>query len=780
MNDTQTQLLSMPDDDFIKDYSVASKIVDQAVLSHDKYWKLIQACQEHLGGKKPVPPDELKKKGLGWTWNFNYNKGRAKIEKKSSENIAKVAAALSMGYVTFRNSEPEDEKNNVLSFLLDDNKRSIVASSIGHALYDTLSKESRLSSWLNEIEYPAYAFGYSSMIYDLYDWLPEPIHPLNIAFKPKSKPDNIQQWIIFDVIDAQELYEKWVDAKNESISGDQIASSGWSLKGLEDLLIKAFKGKLKDGKVPAEWGEVIPEFQENASYFIGNTDSISIAKIFHKELNKTITEVYIPWSNTWQIAKPGMPVTTVTGNNIIFKKNHGAYVQNEYINLIRDSGFTAEGVSIQDLRGIATYAVEDSIRYNRLRNGIGNKMQFVGSPMFEQSHSQAGEKFKVTVSQGFILLPASHNLVEKQPAFDISSHVAVLKFEEGEYTRDTQQYDASIQDRLSNRPNKSEVEQVGAEVAQTEGAKNNIKFRDYATLFLTVLKRLPKVQCKETDPGYEGLKRFYSILKKNLSWLIKEDKDVNDILECIDSYVLSPVSQNVETIMIASQMAETPFARNRLKRMLLTAKGLPIEEVNITAPLITDKFANMQDNRVAAFENDMFFTTNEVVVSGTDDHIVHLDSHFSKCARVIKGAQQQALSPIDAFKYLENNLGHCITHIDLLGGNPMYNKLAIEYSNQYKDIARAKDELQKVAEQMMKQQQQQQQQIQLDPETEADIAMKNAKVTSDVQRKDWLASQRTEQRNKQIDLAHEEQLRKIELDAEIKQRQSDEQTNIQS
>ena len=99
---------------------------------------------------------------------------------------------------------------------------------------------------------------------------------------------------------------------------------------------------------------------------------------------------------------------------------------------IADSGFSSEDGFIQDLRGICKFSVEDSIRYNRNRNSLGNKLQFIGSPMFENNNSSTSEQFKVTVSQGFVLLPTTHSMVEKQHNFDVSSHIAVLRFEEQE------------------------------------------------------------------------------------------------------------------------------------------------------------------------------------------------------------------------------------------------------------------------------------------------------------------------------------------------------------
>src|SRR6478609_5787156 len=293
--------LSLPNTRFVSDYAVAQQIVNNAVSSHSDYWDIIKACEKHIDGEKPVPPEELKKKGMAWASNFNFHKARGKIEKGVGEACAKISSALALSYVTFRNTEDADEKDKVLSFLLDSNKRGIVSSVIGYALSSTLAKETRLSGWLNEVEYPSYAFGYCALSYDPYDWMPQPTHPLNIAFKPYTKPDDIREWVVFRRMDASELYDRWIEAYNESIvisdedcgKPKKITSSGWNLAALEEVLLCAYNGKINVNDTPNSWAQVVSIYEENPSMVMMQTDSIMIAKIFYREQNGNISETYI-------------------------------------------------------------------------------------------------------------------------------------------------------------------------------------------------------------------------------------------------------------------------------------------------------------------------------------------------------------------------------------------------------------------------------------------------------------------------------------------------------
>src|SRR5690606_26246627 len=147
------------------------------------------------------------------------------------------------------------------------------------------------------------------------------------------------------------------------------------------------------------------------------------------------------------------------------------------------------------------------IRYNKTRNDMQDKLRFIGSPMFEKPTAASGETFKVTVGHGFSLIPQGF-MMEKQPTFDIGSHITMLRFEEGEYNRDIEHYDASLQGRLSSRPNRDEVQAQAREVNQLNTSKDYVKYGDYSMLFFKALKRLAKKYEKE-DVGYNGQRRFF-------------------------------------------------------------------------------------------------------------------------------------------------------------------------------------------------------------------------------------------------------------------------------
>lgn len=776
MSDLESQMLQIPERGFLSNYGIAKSQVDNAVESHRPYWRLIKICQNHFAGEKPIPFDELKKRGMGWVANWNFNKGKAKISKGVIESQARVSDALTLSYVTFRKWKKDDPQ--LLSFLRDNNTRGIVASKIGYAFIRMLSEESRLTSWLSSAEHPSYAYGYAVALEQDGDWIPEIIHPLHIAFKPETKPDEIESWITFKTISGQELFRQWTMAKNEAKKklidkGEVIeqSSSGWNIIALEEILLRCFRGKMDENKVADSWAEVLPHCYSNPSWVIQNTDSVKIACIYWKELDGTLSETFIPYDNTWinDVDKRNMGIVnqnTVEGH-ILKSKNLGQFNQEEKIQLIRDSGFSETGF-IQDCRGIAQFAAEDSIRYNRGRNSALNKIMIAGQPMFEASSTVSVEKFKLNVSHGYSILPPGYSLTEKQPSASVSEQIGMLRFEESEYLRETDQFDADLQGKLSSRPNKDEVRAASSQVAATKAAKDSVKFRDYACLFYHTIRRLKK-SLSPKDKGYSGRRRFLDYCHKELEGLVETDQDIIKILDTIDSYVIAPIMGDVETIMMAIQMAETPYARNRFRRMLLVAKGMPIEEVNSAVPLISDKMTDMQDARIAMFENDSFWNGADVVVVASDDHIIHLDTHIQKAVNVIQGVQQQRLAPPAGSKYLINLVQHIAEHVDALGKDPILNSKAGEYMDQLKQVAEAANKIHQAAQQILEQQEQAANQpAPMDPETQAEIERKNALAISKEQRSEFITQAKTERADRQLEINREVALAKVEVDREVK------------
>lgn len=677
--------------DFISSYSVAYEFVENACRSHASYWKEIEKYERHIKGQKPKDPAKLKKMAQAWASNFNFNKARSKHEKATADNVSKAKDSIFLcsPQVRRRSKYPKG-----IEFLSNPVKRQIVSAAVARVLYEAFEIDSRFNQWINSIEYPALSYGYSCVIRDPLDWMGHPVHTKDIAFEDQTRPDEVKSFVVFENVKAIEFYSKWIETRNlkSKSSGDselskeeqeveEIRDNGWSLEGLEELLYYAYgTPSERKNKKYEYWEHVLKEFNENPSGVVNNTQNITVAKIFYRNLDKTWTEAYIPYDNdfvskkvseSWTKGFSGTVANEKTVGMIIYKKNHGRVSQKDLINIITDSGFS-ESQYIHDMRGLAKYSVPDSARYNRNRNAIYDKLIFSGSPMFVRPNSQMAEKFKIGVSSGFNMVEAGFSLLANQPQFDLNPHIAAIRLDENDYLRETSQYDPKIGSGLSSRPTTKEVQVKSAEVKASEQARNNVKLANYSDLMLSCLNWICDVPPPEKgDASYKSYNYFFNELEFHLKDITEEEIDksvIKKIIKEIDYIRIDAYINDTQAIQGAIALAETPFGRNKLKRLLLLNMGMPRREINSMVPLNSTE--DMGDMRVAFIENDMFITSNKVIFSASDDHIQHLEAHQGSTESLKQKVQAGEIDLASAFKILANSLPHHELHLAALNEDP--------------------------------------------------------------------------------------------------------------
>lgn len=703
---------------YLSSYETAKHLVDSAVESHVSYWDNIRNYQDHIKGKKPRDPAVLRSKGMSWAANFNYGKARAKHERGTAENVAKMKDSIFLS-VPELNRVDKKKAHEDIKYLSNPMDREITSMAVSRVLYDTFERDPRFSSWLNQIEYPSYSFGYSAVVHDPRDWMGTPVHTLEIAFEDRTTPAEVRVFVIFDVIKAIDFYDKWLETRNirdineelehETGEENKIRSNGWSIEALEEILFYAYGDAAgRDEQDLERWEDVLPGFDADPSHYVDNTQNVNVAKIFYRNLDKTWDEVYIPYNNKFMETSAENSVDL-----ILYKEEHGKKSQTDFINLIVDSGFT-ESKYIQDMRGLAKFSVEDSVRYNRKRNSIEDKLTFAGQPMFAKPNTQVGEGFKIGVSQGYTIVENGFTLLPTQPNFDLTSHIASINLDQREHIRDTTQYDAKVEGRTGNRATKSEVAAVSSEVAEAKVAKNSVKMGNYAQLMMSNLRWLASVVPPDKgDASYDSYEYFFSELSHQLQRYIDQDLNATEqrmvckrIIKEIKAVRIDTYMSDPEAISASIQMAETPFGRNRMKRILLMSQGVPRREINSIVPLSAP--TDGSDARTAAFENDMFMTSAEDTFVGADDHIVHMDSHQLRTKKLKQKVSEGAMELKAAFSFLANSLPHQEKHLAALEADPTLSpdKYEDEHKENIKFLERVKSELERQARQQQEQAQQ--------------------------------------------------------------------------
>lgn len=784
--DQKTEILKRVNDS-IPTYSVANAIVSEAVKSHDFQWKLFRSIEDHVAGKKPIPREKLVQQGLGWSSNWTYNKARAQIQRNVIDLSKKILNALAVGSPEFKIGTPEDRRDEKKQFLFDENRRGAVSSMLGYCFARALEEDGDLFSWLNKIEYFTYTFGYSPLCWNEKTWVPDVVGVTNIAFPPGTNPRDIDQWVVFRSEKAEDLYNTYTRIKNKKSKQQEAKDNGeevkpikysWNTDALEKVLVKLYSGRKQNKGTYESWGEILPVYQENPAGVIAMTEDLNIAEIYKVEANGDITVAYIPWGHKWCNGqrKPVGGKADDTAE-ILYKKVHKDKERKDLLRIIQDSGFTETG-DIHSLRGTGKESVENSIRYNRLRNSINNKSELIGSPMFEQPSTQTGEKMKITHSQGFTLLQPGFLPIENQPSYDIQSSLAIMATENKEFADNNSHFDSNATGKLSSRPTNDEISLARSEQERTQGSKDAVKIRDYSGMFYHIMKMMITSDPAKGSVGRRGRDRFYKLCKQHIHFC-ETDEDVKSLLKLVDGYSIDLVNMEISSLQMAMQLAETPYGRNRIKRMMLISQGFGIREVNTMVPVITDKFRSFDDTRVALIENDMFLTTDEVVFSETDDHIIHYEQHVSKMDKTFTAIREGNTDIVAAYDFLVRLYAHIFLHIDVIIKDPVLQGTGKDWIEKMRERKKVIDQVSYASSKEVARRQQEAEQNNpgISPKDAHDMRLKGAQAQAQEQRNQFKTKQRGDLKmedlkmkqalaKQELNQKHEQEMTKIKLEAQ--------------
>jgi len=751
--------------DSIPTYASATNIVREAEKSHKFQWELYKSIRDHLEGKKPIPSAKLKKQGLSWASNWNYGKGKAQIEKNVSENVRSLKNAMSVGSPEFVLPKEEYRSDPKKQFLYDINLRGSVSSTIGYCFARAIEEEGDFYVWANRIEYFSYTFGYSPVVWKENTWVPDPVDVSNIAFPPGTTAKEVATWVIFRTERAIDLYDTYIRIRNKKTIqkskqevGEEVPEIKyhWNEKALGEILTKLYSGRKEKNGTYEDWADILPLYTESPGTVVAQTEDLNIAAIHKVEANGDITVVYIPRGYDWY----GKPKTRVGHKaddvpELLYKRVHKGKEWKDLLRIIQDSAFTNSG-DIHSSRGAGKMATENSIRYNRLRNSMNNKSELIGSPMFEQPSTQTAEKVKITHSQGFTLLQPGFVPIEHQPNYDIQSHLAIMNAENREFSELSSHYDVQATGKLSSRPTSDEVQLAKAESAGAKVSKEIVKLRDYSGMFYHIIQLMADTNPKKGSAGFNARRKFFKLLKQNLPDICEDDADVKDLIKLVDGYTIDIVNMSISSLQTAMQLAETPYARNRIKRMMLVTEGFSIREINIMVPIITDKFRSFDDTRVALIENDMFWTTNEVSFSETDDHVIHYENHSGKLDQVFDKLRAGELDVVATYEYTINLYTHILLHVDALLKDPVLKGQAEDYLVDMKGRKKVIDQISYASSKEVARREEEAKQNNpgISPKDQHDMRLKSAQAQAQEQRNQFKTQQRGSLKEQELEMKH--------------------------
>ena len=757
----------------INNASEASIIVNAAISSHCEFWSKIRATEDYLiRGERPLDEDDLKNAGEEWRNNWNYGRGRSQIEQGVINNTSDVIKSFSFIDIEFEKFNPKKHKKKIHGFLLDKYISDILASSISGALIDTLEEDDRIHTFISSIEYNSYTFGYCPVIRDFSTYLGYPVHIANVAFEDKTKIGQYNTWVVFDQIKADCLYEKYKRNKNRSLiiveyMGQKMSFSpdGWCMEGLFDILkykIEALGYKKKDSEEKLQydcWDDIDNIINNKGITTISsNINNIFIAKVYTVE-GSDIVETYVATDAAGYNLNSGSHFGA--REFLLYQKVHKNKKYNKFIEIIKEFGVTTESF-IHELRGSGKFISEDALRYDTKRNSIEDKLLFSGAPMFSVTNGLVAQKSKIRVCGAFNIIPDDVSLIQNQVRYELRDHIDSLKMDDIQHEKNIFHYNPKLD--LSSRPTTDEVNIRGNEVSNQRRSKLPIKLADYSRLFKSILDDL-------TFGEYEGVnkenqEKFFEYIHLHLLMYGIEltDNDVKEVIKTIKILRLNPANGDVQSIRQAMEIASSSEYRKRLTTMYLLALGFSRKDSWNYVEV--EDFGDEVDK--AAMEHVQFYTTQEVPVGRNQDQITHLNMHYAKIDRVIKGVAGGE-DVVRGFNFVTNALINTKKHLEIISTNPFFSnqlkkfsKIQDFFEGKARQLAQLVENLkQQESDRANQQQQQGQQQGGLPPDVANKLYIDRIKALDKIQRTNELTKNAMDRKRESF-----------ELDKQIRQEQA--------
>jgi len=264
----------------IENATDANLIISTAIESHDSLWKAIQNSEDYIMNyKAPFDEEKRKEQKISWSNNWNYGKGKMLVEQGVVSNVTEMFKTLSMIEILF--NRRGKSKNPVFEFLDNNFLRYVIGNRIAEVFADVLENDPRFQTFITQIEYSSYMFGYSPIIRDKFTYLGKPISRKSIAFEDNTDFSDIRNFVVFDTMKAEVLLQKLEEClklEKEKIEAREQEfhryENGWIKEGMEDIFYNILsecseihddvksgtlelEAKIKDGKLKiTSWEDV--------------------------------------------------------------------------------------------------------------------------------------------------------------------------------------------------------------------------------------------------------------------------------------------------------------------------------------------------------------------------------------------------------------------------------------------------------------------------------------------------------------------------------------------
>jgi hypothetical protein len=519
---------------------------------------------------------------------------------------------------------------------------------------------------------------------------------------------------------AHELYQYIKDPK----VAKQV---GWDVEETRRAIINAVP--VDTAGVRLDWEEIQVMLKDNdLSLSYARSAEIQTVHYYIQEFDGTITHA--------------IGLRDGSNLNFLYRKDSRFSTINEALVLFT-YGIGTNG-TLHSIRGLG-YKIYPHIQVtNRLRNAIIDSTLLSTSLMIQPQTMDDLANLTVAYNGPMAIIPPNLNIVDRtEPnlagnALPIAQELTMVRRNNtGSYA--PQSVDSGTGDKTATEVN-AQLEKEAVLSTQAQ----NFYYVPWGKLLREQFRRLSRTNWTEDEPGAAVALLFHKRLKERgvPPEALKEVYDVTPLKAVGYGSAQARLLAFNEFMQMLPMLDETGRA-NVIRDRVAVRVGY--DQVDRYAPSKAVAPRLPIDAKIAELENDSMQSGRSVTVQPNENHLVHLQVHGMDASRFLQALDQNAVPPVEAFKYLSLQTPHMSQHLQAIKGDKtrevaygqlkaLLNKMNQAVQSLGNQIAKAQRDEQQAIAKAQQQQFEQAMKAKIDDvqaKAQADYAAKLAKVQAD-------------------------------------------------
>ncbi|MEI7461032.1 MAG: hypothetical protein WCK15_16595 [Pirellula sp.] len=723
-------LVQLPLETIDEDGKAPETRIADAASAREIFQKLIMADQLRnatrsklrglVDGNPPYNPAELRRNNQAFRTNVNFR-----------ESEAFLSLAMASFYDVF--AEVPTYANIRTGYGNDMDKREDWSKIITEE-FDRLQKLDKDFDYIMQLSQREMVLvGDGPLIFeDATDWRCKAIMA-NDLLVPDGTKSNVSDWKVALVrtrMGVDDLFEKIQDEESAK-------ATGWNVDYVRQRIRAAMPEPYRSG-VQYDWEFFQRQLRSNDITFSARSEVVLMCHVFYKEFDGKISHAIIDERDS---------------QGFMYRKLRRF---SRWEQVIHPMYYDRGDGEHHGVKGLGIKMLQAMELKNRLRCAMVDAAFARTQILFRPLNANALSKTSVVQQGPYAILPPDYEVIQQNIAGVLDAPMAVNAELENVLQGNLSQYRQSLSKPQGNPKTAFEV---------------NVMVSQQSAIGKTQLSRY----YNQLDSFFE--ERYNRASNPNLNPITKSDKDAIEFQRrCKERGVPVQAMMDIDFVEATRTVGQgSQFAKQQLLGSLLSLSGALPEggKINLLKDYIAaqvgqqmvDRYlpTQIQSSRIqdqaalAVLEHASIHQSNMPIVTDTQDHVIHIDTHMA-AANQAASSLQSGGNPQEIMLFMQGIGQHVQDHLQRLSTDPARRQQVDGYAQHLQELGKTIEQLG----QMIQQQQQGQAQMQqaqaiqqgTDPRTavmnadiQAKIARQNAETMANIQRQNAKTSADLSRRN---------------------------------